>query len=197
MARPREFDEGAVLDKAVQCFWNRGYEATSVRDLIDQTGLTGASLYNAFGDKRALYQKALDRYVDRSVAQRIRHCGILPPKQAIAAFFADIVERSLNDRQHKGCMLVNTALEVAPHDPGFQEIVAKVLNQIEGFFFQHLKAGQADGSITASMPAEVLARHLLGVLMGVRVLARVKPERELLEGAIAPALAFLDAPAAT
>jgi TetR/AcrR family transcriptional repressor of nem operon len=197
VARPREFDEDTVLDRAVQCFWNRGYEATSVRDLIDETGLTGASLYNAFGGKRALYQRALDHYVNRSVAERIRQCDALPPREAIGAFFADILERSLNDRRRKGCMLVNAALEVAPHDRGFQKIVAKVLSQIEGFFLEQLKAGQADGSITMSMPAEVLARHLLGVLMGVRVLARVRPERELLEGAVGPALAVLDAPVTT
>lgn len=191
MARPREFDEDAVLDKTVQCFWSRGYESTSVRDLINKTGLTGASLYNAFGDKRALYQRALDHYVNRSVVERIRRCDRLPPREAIAAFFVDVVERSLNDRQHKGCMLVNTALEVAPHDPGFQEIVAGVLSQIESFFYERLRAGQADGSIAASTPPEILAKHFLGVLMGVRVLARVRPERELLEGAIAPALAIL------
>ncbi|MBQ8106528.1 MAG: helix-turn-helix transcriptional regulator, partial [Afipia sp.] len=64
MARPREFEEGVVLDAAMECFWNRGYEATSMRDLVDKTGITGASLYNAFGDKRAIYQRALDRYVE-------------------------------------------------------------------------------------------------------------------------------------
>ena len=72
MARPREFDEGAVLDAAVLCFWKQGYEATSVRDLVAQTGITAASLYNAFGDKRALYQRALDHYVEASTADRIR-----------------------------------------------------------------------------------------------------------------------------
>jgi TetR/AcrR family transcriptional repressor of nem operon len=194
MARPREFDEEAVLDKAVQCFWNLGYEATSVRDLINETGLTGASLYNAFGDKRALYQRALDHYVNCSVAQRIQSCDALPPRKAIDAFFADIVQRSLSDPQHKGCMLVNAALELAPHDPEFQEIVAGVLKQIERFFFEHLRAGQSDGSISKSAPPEVVAKLLLGVLMGVRVLARVRPEPELLKGVVAPALALLDAP---
>ena len=79
MARPREFDEGAVLDAAVLCFWNRGYEATSVKDLVEKTGITAASLYNAFGDKRAIYEKALDHYVQGSVADRIRRCGALMP----------------------------------------------------------------------------------------------------------------------
>ena len=74
MARPREFDEDAVLDAAVQCFWSGGYEATSVKDLVEKTGITAASLYNAYGDKRELFRTALDRYVEGSVAARIRRC---------------------------------------------------------------------------------------------------------------------------
>jgi TetR/AcrR family transcriptional repressor of nem operon len=191
MARPREFDEGAVMDAAVLCFWKQGYEATSVRDLVAQTGITAASLYNAFGDKRALYQKTLDHYVEASVADRVRRCEALPPRQAIEAFFEDIVKRSLNDRDRKGCMLVNAALDVAPHDPAFRKVVAKVLIGIEAFFLACVRAGQADGSVTRWLPAETLSQNLLGVLMGIRVLARVRPERALLEGVVAPALALL------
>jgi TetR/AcrR family transcriptional repressor of nem operon len=84
MARPREFDEDAVLDAAVQCFWKQGYETTSVRDLVAQTGIAAASLYNAFGDKRSLYGRALDHYVEVSIADRIRRCEALPPCRAIA-----------------------------------------------------------------------------------------------------------------
>lgn len=192
MARPREFDEEVVLDAAVQCFWSRGYEATSVKDLIGKTGITAASLYNAFGDKRALFHTALDHYVEASIGERIRRCETLPPRAAIAAFFDEILRRSLGDREHKGCMLVNSALEMAPHDVEFQKIIAGVLHRIEKFFLKSIKAGQANGVITRSMTAENLARHLLAVLMGVRVLARVRPERALLEGAVAPALALLD-----
>jgi TetR/AcrR family transcriptional repressor of nem operon len=192
MARPREFDEDVVLDAAVQCFWSRGYEATSVKDLIGETGITAASLYNAFGDKRALFRTALDHYVEASIGERIRRCETLPPRAAIVAFFDEILRRSLGDREHKGCMLVNSALEMAPHDVEFQKIIAGVLHRIEKFFLKCIKAGQASGVITRSMTAENLARHLLAVLMGVRVLARVRPERALLEGAVAPALALLD-----
>jgi TetR/AcrR family transcriptional repressor of nem operon len=191
MARPREFDEGTVLDAAVLCFWKQGYEATSIRDLVAETGITAASLYNAFGDKRALYQKALDHYIEASVADRIRRCGMLPPRQAIEAFFEDIVKRSLNDRDRKGCMLVNAALDMAPHDPAFRRIVADVLLGIEAFFLACIRAGQADGTVTRSLPAETLSRNLLGVLMGIRVLARVRPERALLEDVATPALALL------
>lgn len=193
MARPREFDEGAVLDAAAQCFWRRGYEATSVRDLIENTGLTGASLYNAFGDKRALYHKALDHYVESSIVERIHRCKGLTPREALSAFFEEILSRSLGDPEHKGCMLVNAALDVAPHDPAFAEVVAKVLVSVEQFFLNCIEDGQAEGTITHAQSADNLARHLLGMLMGIRVLARVRPERALLQGAVDSVLAVLDA----
>jgi TetR/AcrR family transcriptional regulator, transcriptional repressor for nem operon len=195
MARPREFEEKAVLDAAVQCFWSRGYEATSVRDLAEKMGITGASLYNAFGDKRALYRRALDHYVEQSFGDRIgRFEGKLPPREAIGAFFKEIIERSLSDTERKGCMLVNTALEMAPHDPEFQRVVAEVLVQAEGFFQRCAAAGQKNATISTSQAAEDLARLLLSMLLGIRVLARTRPERKLLEGLIRPVFALLDNP---
>ena len=86
-------------------------------------------------------------------------------------------------------MLVNAALDVAPHDPAFRKVVAEVLIGIETFFLHVSRSGQADGTITRSLPAETLSQNLLGVLMGIRVLARVRPERALLEGVAVPALA--------
>ena len=194
MGRPREFDETKVLDAAVACFWERGYEATSVRELAGRMGLTGASLYNAFGDKRALYHKALDRYIDISFADRVRRLeGALPPLEAIRAFFAEIIQRSLDDPQHKGCLLINSALEVAPHDPEFRRVVTGVVAQIEAFFRRCVRAGQRDGSITKSQSAMDLGRTLLAAHIGVRVMARTRPEKPLLEGMVRPILAFLDA----
>ena len=194
MARPREFDEAAVLDAAVQCFWARGYEATSIKDLMERTGLTAASLYNAYGDKRAMFRTALDHYIENSIGKRIQRCEALPPRDAIRAFFDDILSRSINDRERKGCLVVNSALEMAPHDPEFKETIAETLKRIEAFFLACVEKGQADGTITSSRPAVGLAQHLLGILMGIRVLARVRPERALLNGAIGMALAFLDSP---
>lgn len=194
MARPREFDEEAVLDAAVQCFWIKGYEATSVREIIARTGLTGASLYNALRDKRALYQQALDHYVESSIAERIRRCSLMPPREAIGTFFGEILKRSPGDHQRKGCMLVNAALAVAPHDPEFRQIVGDVLVSIEHFFRTCIESGQATGAIARAMLAEYLARHLLGVLMGVRILARARPEKALLEGIVKTSLSPLDGP---
>ena len=89
-------------------------------------------------------------------------------------------------------MLVNSALELAPHDREFQRVVAGVLVEAEKFFRRLVQAGQKDGTIATSQPADDLARVLLGVLLGIRVLARVRPERELLEGMGRAAVALLD-----
>lgn len=195
MARPREFDETTVLDAATECFWTHGYEATSVRDLARKMGLTGASLYNAFGDKRALYRRALDHYVEQSFGDRAKRFeGKLPPLDALRAFFDEIVERSLSDPQRKGCLLVNSALEVAPHDPESQRAIAAVLVQVEAFFRRCVAAGQRAGTITSAQSAEDLARFLLSTLLGIRVLARARPERDLLEGLLRPAFALLETP---
>ena len=192
MARPREFDETAVLDAAMQQFWRYGYEATSVRDLALHMGITGASLYNAFGDKRSLFRRALAHYVDTSFGDRVgRFENSLPPIVALEAFFREIIDRSVQDEDRKGCLLVNSALEVAPHDPDFQATIAEVLIKVEAFFLRCVQAGQRTGEIPSTQSAEDLARLLLGVHLGIRVLARTRPERSLLEGLVRPALDLL------
>src|ERR1700761_4561534 len=98
MPRPREFDERTVLDAAMRCFWHRGYEQTSMRDLAEEMGITSASVYNAFGDKRALYRRALDHYLEDSVHDRVARFTPLPPLSALRAFFDEIVERSIADK---------------------------------------------------------------------------------------------------
>jgi len=193
MARPKAFDEAAALDAAIECFWSRGYEATSVRDLAAAMGIVGPSLYNTFGDKRALYQRALAHYVERGFCERVRRFeSQLAPRAAIGAFFDEIIELSLADEQRKGCMIVNSALELAPHDAEFREALALVLRDMQAFFLRCVKAGQEAGTINAGQSAEDLARMLLGLLMGLRVLARARPEAELLRGLVRPALALLD-----
>jgi TetR/AcrR family transcriptional regulator, transcriptional repressor for nem operon len=191
MARPREFDEAKVLEAAMDCFWAQGFEQTSVRDLAERMGITGASLYNAFGDKRSLYRQAFNYYLDRTVRELIPHFEKLPPIAAIRAFFGEIVEHSVNDKQQRGCMLVNAALEVAPYNPEIATLVAKEMVFIEGFFRRCVEVGQQDGSITAARPADELAKLLLSVLFGIRVLARTRPQREVLEGAATGVLTLI------
>jgi len=195
MARPREFNEVSALDAAVACFWQRGYEATSMRDLAMSMGLTAPSLYNAFGDKQALFTQALQRYLDGTTHDRLgRYESSLPPKAALHKFFSEIVDHSIKDRKRRGCFLVNSAIEVAAHQQELGALIARQFVAIEAFFKRCIRAAQADGTAPRSVNATDTARLLLGVLLGVRVLARSAPSRPLLEGIVKPALALLDVP---
>jgi TetR/AcrR family transcriptional repressor of nem operon len=155
--------------------------------------ISAPSLYNTYGDKHALFAQALERYLDCSARALIKQLeDSLPPKQAIRRFIEEIIKRSVNDRERRGCFLVNSALEVAPHDRKLGAFIADRLAEIEAFFCQSIKRAQAEGTVPRDRVAKDLARLLLGVLLGIRVLARSKPERALLEGVARPALALLD-----
>lgn len=195
MARLREFDEDRALDAAVACFWSRGYEATSVRDLAREMGIGGASLYNAFGGKRALFGRALERYADRSTRERIARLEASHrPRAAIRAFLAEVIERSLKDPGRKGCLLVNSALDVAPHDAELGRAVTGYLDEIRAFFQRNVEAAIEAGETPQDTNAETLSIHLLGVLMGMRVLARTGARRRMLEAVVQPALDLLGKP---
>lgn len=195
MSRPKEFDEMAALEAAMECFWQHGYEATSLRDLTASMGLTAPSLYNAFGGKQELFSRALERYLDRTTRDRLRRLEqSLAPKAALNRFFAEIIEHSISDRQRKGCFLVNSALEIAPHDAECRAVITEQFSDIESFFRRCILKAQADQTVSSDVDAGDTARLLLGVLLGVRVLARTKPERAVLEGVVRPALAMLELP---
>src|SRR4051794_25136133 len=195
MARLKEFDEERALDGAVDCFWKRGYEATTVRDLADAMKIGGASLYNAYGGKRALFEKSLERYANRSMRDRIaRMEAEHRPKDAIRAFLCEIIDRSLKDPDRKGCLLVNSALDVAPHDAEIGKVVAGYLDEIRDFFRRNLVAAQKASLVPAGLDAGEVSGHLLGVLLGIRVLARTRPDRKTLEAVARPALRLLDLP---
>lgn len=191
MARPREFDETQVLDAATDRFWRNGFSATSVRDLQEAAGLGTASFYNAFGDKGTLFARCLDRYLELTMRARIcRLEASADPRAALEAFLAEIVARSLADR--RGCLLVNSAIEVAPHDKEVGATVADRLAELEAFFRRCVAAGQKNGSISSAFTADDLARLLLTTVMGIRVLSRAMPKPALLRGAAAQVLALLD-----
>lgn len=192
MARPREFDEAKVLEAAGAVFWAKGFEATSTRDLTECTGLTHSSIYAAFGDKRGIFMRALKHYLDTILLERIvRLESTRTPGQAIAGFFEEIVDRSLADAKHRGCMLVNASLEVTQADAELQSYVATETSKIEQFFFRCVVAGQERGEIHSDLNPENHARHLLSVLLGLRVLARIRPDKDLLVGLVGPALTAL------
>ena len=195
MARLKAFDEERAIDAAVDCFWSRGYEATSVRDLAESMGIGGTSLYNAYGDKRALFSKSLERYANRSMRERIARLEARHrPKQAVQAFLAEIIDRSLKDPDRRGCLLVNSALDVAPHDARIGRVVAGYLDEIRAFFRRNLEAARKADQVPRTLDPDEVSGHLLGVVLGIRVLARTGAKRRLLEGVARPALDLLESP---
>jgi len=195
LARPRAFDDDEVLDAATACFWQRGFGATSVRDLAPDIAINGPSLYNAFGDKHALFARALERYANRSMRSIIQRLeGGSSPKNAIQEFLRLLIKKSVTDPDRRGCLIVNSALEVSPHDTELAGVIASYLDEIEAFFRRCLERGQEAGEINKSINSRDTARLLLGVVLGIRVAARSRPERALLEGMVRPALALLDQP---
>jgi TetR/AcrR family transcriptional repressor of nem operon len=192
VGRRRSFDEEKALEAAAECFWSRGFEATSVRDLTVSMGIAGPSLYNAFGGKRGLFTAALDHYCSRSMRERIARLEAgTKGAAAIEAFFADVIEKSLLDEERKGCFLVNAALEVAPHDAQLAQAIFGYVTEIRNFFKRHIEQAQAYSGASPAIDPDRFASHLLSVLMGLRVLARCCPDRSFLEAAAAPALEHL------
>src|SRR5258708_11037190 len=127
-------------------------------------GIAGPSLYNAFGGKRALFRLVLERYAEQGMRARIRRLeSSLRPKAAIRAFLAEIVERSLDDRERRGCLLVNSALDVAPHDPEIGAEIADRLGEIEAFYRRLIAAAQGQVTVPAGRDPEATARGGLWV----------------------------------
>lgn len=189
MARPREFDEETVLDAATEAFWGRGYEATSTRDLTSRTGITASSMYMAFGNKRDLFRLSLNKYLERTLHEKLARLEAAEdPALAITTFFYEIIERSLGDEQRRGCLMVNSIFESSAGDESLKEDIGRELRLVEQFFVGRLAAAQRARTLQTSAAVEDIARHLLSVLLGVRVLARVRPEAALLTGAVGEAL---------
>lgn len=195
MARPRSFDADKVLDAAVECFWRDGMHSASTRALSQRMGIAGPSLYNAFGCKRELFSRALERYADTNTrANLARLESTLAPKQAIHGFFARLIDNLLQRPDPRGCLLINTAMEVDPEDAALCDRISNHLDEIAAFFERTVKAGQIAGDIPRGTDPHDTARMLLSTALGICVQARSRPERGDLEAAMRPALALLDNP---
>lgn len=182
-----------MLDAASEMFWARGYEATSTRDLSEATGLTPASMYNAFGDKRGLFLKAMDHYLNSTLRDRVaRNEARSTAGAALTGFFTESIDRALSDMHQRGCLLVNTALQATPDDPEMTGFVAHEMRQIENFFRRVIAAGQKSDEFPKKQSPDELAAHFLALLMGLRVLSRVRPEAKLFNNLMRPAFAQID-----
>lgn len=189
----KAYDETAVLEQAMRAFWAHGYEATSMSDLVEATGINRGSIYAAFTDKRTLFLRALhhyDRVHRESYLERIaaRHA----PREAILETFAGAAQGTGRDGNPAGCLLVNTALEVSPHDAAVRAVVSACVGQVEAFFFRMIEAAKKDGSVRKSLPSRRTAQALLGLFLGLRVLARSGAERGAVNAILSQARRMLD-----
>lgn len=192
MARPREFDKEEVLEKAMRLFQRRGYEATSVQELTEVTGLSRSSLYDTFGEKNALYLAALNHYAEhRGTAMRDAFSQPGSKKEAIAAAFAGRVEAILADRE-RGCLAVDAMTELALHDAGVARLMSQYMATSEEVFRDAIIEAQQQGEISPAKDPQALALALVNALQGLRVIGKVSGDRQMLNMIIRGTLSLLD-----
>ena len=189
MARPREFDADDVLDSAMQLFWNRGYEGTSINDLVEHTGLSRASLYNAFGGKRDLFLAAIKRYRFSKHQRLIDFLGRPGPARAT---IKEALEQVASDVLDCGCFITNTAVEFSQNDPEVVRRVNASWKALEDAFEVAVARGQEQREIARRFPSRRIARFLVGSVQGLGVLGRAGNSRVRNREVAAMAMAALD-----
>ena len=173
MPLKRQYDRESVLERATIAFWSHGFETTSINDLVHETGLNRGSLYAAFDGKRGLFLECLAHYDGRlrlefldAVAQNRK------PLDAMLTAFDKAARSAGETGLPPGCLLVNSALEVSPHDPQIKAFVNGALTGVKAFFARRIRAAQADGSISATLGPGQTAKVLLGLFLGLRAMVR-------------------------
>ncbi|MBC7882438.1 MAG: TetR/AcrR family transcriptional regulator [Anaerolineae bacterium] len=178
-----------VLALAMNLFWQRGYTNTSMQNIVQATGVQPGSLYSAFGDKEKLFQQALRKYTqDFFRASMPRH---LPPLVCIQQWFGHMAEAMKNDPKHKGCLIINTIMECEAHSPSTIAIIEDRMDEIESFFRQNLRQAKLDGDLPESFEVEVTAKAMLGSVVGMLAVARMRRDAQTLNSIAAGALALL------
>ena len=190
--RPRSFDDDEVVGRAMDLFWQRGYAATSMRDLKDELGVLPGSLYGAYGDKHALFLRALERYAEgtRAAADELADDGPVLPR--VRALLTGVLDAAA-ETPGRGCMLGNTAAESLPADAEAAEVVGDALDALEAAIEQALEDGQDAGEVRAAIDCGAHARMLVALMQGLHVLARAEDDPRRLGDAVDAALAPLAA----
>ncbi|MEV8405043.1 TetR family transcriptional regulator [Streptomyces niveus] len=194
MARTKEFDPDAALQSALELFWRRGYEATSMADLVDHLGIGRASIYATFGNKHELYLKALDRYgetQDPPLLDTLSKPGpALPAVRQMVRRFAD--ESTVEARRTRGCFITNTAAELGPHDPEAARRVELSWSHVETLTHAALVRAQGQGELPPDRDPRALARMLLVLMQGMRVVGKTSQNPARVRDAAEQALTLLD-----
>lgn len=193
MARTKEFDPDAALHSALQLFWRRGYEATSMSDLVDHLGIGRASIYATFGNKHDLYLKALDRYSqeqDPRIVRELSQPG--PALDAVRALVRRFAGEAGAERRDRGCFVTNTAAELAAHDREAARRVEASWAHLETLLHAALARAEAQGELPEGRDPRALARMLTVLMQGMRVVGKASPDPARVRDAAEQALTLLD-----
>lgn len=192
MARTKDFDENEVLAKAIQVFWLKGYNGTSMQDLVDNLGISRSSLYDTYTDKHTLFLKALEAYQNAGAAKIkdiIDNTG--PAKDTIQKLLEFVTNELINDKEQKGCFIVNAEVEVATHDAAVNKLVCNNDRQMEETFYQVVQKGKDSGEIKNPEDARALARFIFNAVKGMRVTARSTTDKHVFDDIITLTISVL------
>ena len=192
MARPQEFNTAEALHHAMDVFWRKGYEGTSMADLLEAMGLSKSSLYAAFGGKRELFVAAFDAYREERTQEMHQILEQDPARHAIERFFRKIVTDAGNGDSSRGCMSINQAVEMAPRDSEVRARVFKDFALIEDALTHTIERGQAEGSVKSANDARNLARLLVLAFPGLQIMVRAGGDRVRLDDTLNLLLSTLD-----
>lgn len=193
MARPKQFDRDQVLDSAMQLFWEKGYEATSVHDLVERSGVNRVSLYNEFGNKHELFLAALDRYRDDMASAMLG--PLLAPDAdltTIKKWFEGFVDQAAHT-EFRACLMMNAAVELAGRDPDIACRAGQHVERMERAFTNALRRAAEVGQIAEGRDPKLMARYLTVVAMGLGAVGRATCCKGRLKDVAKQAVAFLEA----
>lgn len=182
MVRPREFDEAQVLNAALDLFWEKGYEASSLSELSQRMGIQKPSIYAAFGDKKALFEAALRQYTTQH-SSRIRAVLQKHPtvKEAFGSLFEDLIEKEYTGADNKGCFCINTMVELSPHDEKFAVLTREHQMYLSVIFEETLQRGVTTGELNRELDVKALSQTLVVSLIGLTVIMKSRPNRSFVD----------------
>ena len=193
MARPKEFNPDDAIEKAMQVFWHKGYEATSMEDLLTAMDLSRGSLYDTFGDKRQLFLKVVDRYCTSFASSKF---SLLdqpgPALPTLRRFISDMIESGLADPQRRGCLISNTVMELSPHEKEIAGTLRQVLKMAEDTFFRVLARAKQQGELNSDKDPRTLARFFTTMMQGTIVMIKAGAPADAVNQTAETALSILD-----
>jgi len=196
MARPVEFDRDQAVEVAMKLFWCQGYSATSLNQLLEGTGIGRSSFYAAFGDKRSLFVEVLQLFSERTREMLVEALSETESLEAIRRFFYTTLLEVPRSRAGRGCMMVNTLLELADVDDELSALAAHELGRIETVFEACFEQAQRAGQYPTTRSASDLAAHVMVLNQGIRVASRKRVPRKELKRHVDTALSLLGLPEA-